>query len=117
MNIEKLRDYCLSKRGVSESFPFDQTVLVFKVLHKMFAAVNIDAPEVVVNLKCDPDRAIQLRESHRDIEPGYHMNKKHWNSIYCEREVDDELLQELIDHSYDLVVKGMRRADRDSLMG
>jgi predicted DNA-binding protein (MmcQ/YjbR family) len=103
MNIETLRDYCLAKKGVTECFPFDQQTLVFKVVDKMFALVDVDL-FVSVNLKCDPDRAIELREKYEGITAGYHMNKKHWNTVETNGSVPDKLFFELIDHSYNLVV-------------
>lgn len=115
MDIETFRQYCLSKKGVTESFPFDESTLVFKVLNKMFALTGLNAVEFTANLKCDPDRAIELRERYQDIRPGYHMNKKHWNTVALAGDVEDSLLKELIDHSYELVVKKMRKKDRELL--
>ena len=115
MNIEQFRDYCLSKKGVTESFPFDENTLVFKVLDKMFALTGLNAENASANLKCDPDRALELREQYEAVQPGYHMNKKHWNTILLESDVGDDLLKELIDHSYELVVKKMRKKDRELL--
>lgn len=115
MNIEEYRSYCLAKKGVEESLPFGPDVLVFKVMGKMFAATGLDHDEFRVNLKCDPERSIELRASYPDIIPGWHMNKKHWNTIYCERGVKDRLIIELIDHSYDLVAASLKKADRAAL--
>ncbi len=115
MNIEFFRDYCISKKGVTEEFPFGEDTLVFKVMGKMFAATNITKEVFRVNLKCDPERSIQLREEYEDIIPGFHMNKKHWNTIYLERDLPSKLKTELIDHSYDLVVASLRKADKESL--
>ncbi|HDZ06812.1 hypothetical protein LCGC14_0243440 [marine sediment metagenome] len=103
MNVEEYRDYCILKKGVSESFPFDETTLVFKVMGKMFALCGLDNVPLRVNLKCDPDRAIELREQHEGIIEGWHMSKKHWNTVYLDQ-IPKELTLELIDHSYDLVV-------------
>lgn len=108
MNIEEYRNYCLSKKGVSEESPFGPDTLVYKVMGKMFSLSNIDNFEFI-NLKCDPERAIDLREEYHSIKPGYHMNKKLWNSVYVEGDVIDELVFELIDHSYELVVKSLTR--------
>lgn len=103
MNIEWLRDYCLSKAGVTESFPFGEDVLVFKVLGKMFALISINDPDSV-NLKCDPEKAIELRAEYPEaVIPGYHMNKKLWNTVYFQG-VPAPLLKELVDHSYTEVV-------------
>lgn len=106
MDIEFFRDYCLSKKGVSESLPFDQSTLVFKVLHRIFALTNIDH-FTSINLKCEPDYAQELREKYKGVAPGYHMNKKHWNTIQFENDVDDKLICSLIDHSYESVIKGL----------
>lgn len=115
MNIEEYRNYCLSKKGVTEDFPFDQNILVFKVMGKMFALTNVNDLELSVNLKCNPDWAIELREAHPEVEPGYHMNKKHWNTVAFEESLSDDFLEKLIDHSYDLVVAKLKKADREFL--
>ena len=115
MDIETFRTYCLSKPGVTEELPFGPDTLVFKVMGKMFAATGLDRDEFSVNLKCDPERSIRLREAHEEIIPGYHMNKKHWNTVHFEGMLDEPLLIELIDHSYNLVAKGLKKADRDAL--
>lgn len=115
MDVEQLRQYCLSKKGAAEGLPFDDVTLVFKVMGKIFAATGLEAPECRVNLKCDPERAVQLREEYADIIPGYHMHKKHWNTVYCERELEAAFLEELIDHSYELVVAGLRKKDQEAL--
>jgi predicted DNA-binding protein (MmcQ/YjbR family) len=117
MNIEEIRDYCLAKPGVSEGFPFDEHTLVFKVMNKMFALTGLEGDPPYVNLKCDPERAIELREHYEDIRPGYHMNKQQWNSVYFTGSIPAELVCELIDHSYDLVVLGLKRSDREALEG
>lgn len=114
MNIEEFRNYCLLKRGVTEDFPFDATTLVFKVSGKMFALTDLEG-DFSVNLKCDPERAIQLREQYPSIIPGYHMSKKHWNTIMIDGSVDNDLLLELIDHSYILVVSGLPLKSRLAL--
>ncbi len=107
MNIEEVREYCIGKKGVTEEFPFDEITLVFKVLGKMFVLSGLDHQPPTVNLKCDPERAIELRDEYDGrIISGFHMNKKHWNTIEI-LIVPQDLLKELIDHSYDLVVKGM----------
>ena len=106
MNIEELREYCLQKRLVTEGFPFDETTLVFKVAGKMFALTNLEG-EFTINLKCDPERAIDLRERYSCVRPGYHMSKKHWNTIEMDDSVQDGILKEWIDHSYDLVIAGL----------
>ena len=108
MNIETFRTYCLSKKGVTEEFPFDETTLVFKVMGKMFALTGLHRIPFSVNLKCDPDKAIDLREYHSEIQPGYHMNKKHWNTCILE-ELPPEVMEHLIDHSYELVVSKLTK--------
>jgi len=115
MHIEEFRIYCLSKPGVTESFPFDEVTLVFKVMSKMFALTGLGREGFTVNLKCDPERALDLREEFPEIQPGYHMSKKHWNTIDFEGSLDDELLVELIDHSYDLVVSKLKKAEKEEL--
>jgi len=114
MNIESYRDYCLSKPGVTESFPFDEEVLVFKVMNKIFALTGVDS-FASINLKCDPDRAIELREEHTAIQPGYHMSKKHWNTVQMDGSLSDSFIFELIDHSYDLVVQGLPKKTQAEL--
>ena len=108
MNIEEYRDYCLAKPGTTEGLPFGPNVLVFKVMNKMFALTDVDKFESI-NLKCDPERAIALRESNPGIIPGYHMNKKLWNTVSTQGEVDDKMLYELIDHSYELIVASLTK--------
>lgn len=116
MDIETFRSYCLEKPGVEESFPFGEQTLVFKVLGKMFALTGLDEAEFRVNLKCDPERAVLLREAHPDwIRPGWHMNKKHWNTVIFESELSNTILSELIDHSYDLVVGSLPKKYQQAL--
>jgi predicted DNA-binding protein (MmcQ/YjbR family) len=103
MNIEEFREYCITKPGVSEEFPFDENTLVFKVMGKMFALTDL-AEEFSLNLKCDPERAIELRDQYPAIQPGYHMNKNHWNTVRMDSSISEKLILELIDHSYQLVV-------------
>lgn len=119
MNIEQLRAYCLEKKGVTEAFPFDEDTLVFKVLGKMFALFPLEKwekGEGSVNLKCDPDYAEELRAEYESITAGWHMSKKHWNSVYIYKgELQVQFICELIDHSYDMVVKGMTKKLRNQL--
>ena len=115
MHIEEFRIYCLSKSKVTEEFPFDETTLVFKVMGKMFALTGLDDPEFKVNLKCDPERSIELREQFDSIIAGFHMNKKHWNTVKPHGSLSNEFFKELIDHSYDLVVAGLPKKHRDQL--
>jgi predicted DNA-binding protein (MmcQ/YjbR family) len=102
MNIETLRDYCIRKPNAAEGFPFGEDTLVFKVNGKIFALANLDG-ELSVNLKCDPAFAIELREKYVAVSPGYHMNKKHWNTVMLDGSIPDLEVYSLIDHSYDLV--------------
>ncbi|MEZ5023686.1 MAG: MmcQ/YjbR family DNA-binding protein [Chitinophagales bacterium] len=115
MNIEDIREYCLTKKGVSEGFPFDESTLVFKVLGKIFLLTSLDAQELSINLKCEPLRAIELRETYDCVKPGFHMNKKHWNTVQVSGELSDQSIFDLINHSYDLVVKGLPKSKRDQL--
>lgn len=108
MNIEEYRVYCMNKLAVTEEFPFDNRTLVFKVAGKMFALCDVENFESV-NLKCDPEKAVELRELHDGITPGYHMNKQHWNTILTQAEVPDKLIFTLIDHSYELVVGSLTK--------
>jgi predicted DNA-binding protein (MmcQ/YjbR family) len=103
MDIESLRNYCLSKEGVEEGFPFGPTVLVYKVNGKMFLLVSLDEPSLQFNVKCDPELAIELRERYPCVLPGYHMNKEHWNTIVVDGSASSKRLKEWIDHSYQLV--------------
>jgi predicted DNA-binding protein (MmcQ/YjbR family) len=119
MNIEELRTYCLSKKESTEGFPFDSDTLVFKVCGKIFALVPLERWErgkASINLKCDPEYALELRAEHQSIYPGFHMNKTHWNTIdLFKRELSPRLIFKLIDHSYDMVIKGMPKKLRDKL--
>lgn len=112
MHIEDFRKYCLSKSFVTEEFPFGPETLVYKVKGKIFAITGLDEAGLKVNLKCDPERAITLREDHHEVQPGYHMNKKHWNTIDFEGNLSSKILKELIDHSYQLVVSSLPLKDR-----
>jgi len=113
-NIEDFRDYCLSFKGVTEKFPFDKTTLVFYVMNKMFCLVDIEEFDYC-NLKCDPEEAEELRAGFNGIKPGYHMSKKHWNSVYFNSDVSTKHLKELVQNSYDLVVKGLTKKDQTAL--
>jgi len=115
MNIEELREYCISKKGATEGFPFDEVTLVFKVGGKMFALTNLDG-EPSVNLKCDPEKAIELREHYAEIVPGYHMNKLHWNTVYMNGTLPENFLKELIDLSYNLILASLPRAKREEVL-
>lgn len=115
MNAEEIRTYCLSKNLATESFPFGPSALVFKVAGKMFALLSLEFP-LSINLKCDPEKALELREHHPEITLGYHMNKKHWNTVALEDFFDEALLKSLIDHSYNLVVKKLPSKDKKRLL-
>ncbi len=116
MNLETLRTYCLNKAFSSEHLPFDDKTLVFKAGSKMFALVDIIEAKSV-NLKCDPERAFELRESYPEIHPGYHMSKKHWNTVSLQESLSDDFIFELVDHSYDLVYKSLTKKERTALEG
>ncbi len=105
MHIDEIREYCLSKKEVDECLPFDDETLVFKIMGKIFVLLNINKP-FSINLKCNPEKAIELRENYDFVTPGYHMNKKHWNTIKLDSFVPDKLLKEWIDDSYNIVLKG-----------
>lgn len=112
MNIEQYYDFCLSKKGVTEHFPFDEDTLVFKVGGKMFALSSLKQWEngtPSVNLKCDPQRALELRSDFEAIEPGYHMSKMHWNTVSLNSDVTDKIIYEMIDDSYNLIFRSLTR--------
>jgi len=113
MNIESMRDYSLSKKAVTEGFPFKKEVLVFKVAGKMFVLASLDDQPLWMNLKCDPEKAIDLRERYDSIQPGYHMSKIHWNTVVINGELKAEFIRELIDHSYDLVVAKLTKKTKN----
>ncbi len=114
MNIEELREYCLSLNGVSEDFPFDETTLVFKVAGKMFCLTDLE-DEFAIALKNDPEKNIELREEFPAVKPAYHMNKQHWNAIKIDGSMSDDLIKNLIDDSYDLVVMKLTRKQQQEL--
>lgn len=114
MNIEELRDYCLSKPHVTEGFPFDERALVFKVAGKMFALTGLEKIPPSVNLKCDPEKSLDLQDAHDQIKPGFHMNKKHWITVTYSS-LSDIFICELIDQSYSLVVKSLTKKLRAEL--
>jgi predicted DNA-binding protein (MmcQ/YjbR family) len=114
MNIESLRDYCLIKPGVTETLPFGPDTLVFKVLDKMFLLVGLNNPESF-NVKCDPERAVSLREEYEEVQPGYHMNKTHWNTVSMNGRLTESQLKEMIDHSYELIVSSLPKSKQELL--
>lgn len=115
MNIEQIREYCLKKKGVTEDFPFDEETLVFKVAHKIFLLASLESIPLQINLKCDPEKAIELREEYEAVQPGYHMNKAHWNTIILDGTVPAKKNFEWIDDSYNLVVSGLKKSDLKKL--
>ena len=115
MNIENIRIYCLSKKGAEEDYPFDEETLVFKVKGKMFALIPLEKMPLQINLKCDPEKAIELREVYEYIQPGWHMSKKHWNTVILEGNIRWNELKKWIDHSYDEVVGGLSKSEKENL--
>jgi len=118
MDVHVIYDYCLSKKGTTEDFPFDEETLTFKVGGKIYLLLNLTKWELgncFINLKCDPEKAEELRADYSEIVPGYHMSKKHWNSVHLGGSVQWNLLKELIDHSYDLVYASLTKKVKDSL--
>ena len=114
MDIEEIRTYCLGKKGVTESFPFDDKTLVMKVMNKMFCLISLELPHGI-NVKCDPEKAIELREEFKGVLPGYHMNKRLWNTIRIDEIEKPALIKEWIDDSYELVVNTLPKKVRKEL--
>lgn len=115
MNLELIREYCIKKPGVTEEFPFDEVTLVFKVMGKIFLITGLDNPTPAVNLKCDPELAIELRERYNAVQPGYHMNKKYWNTVALHEDASPSMIYEWIDHSYQQVVNGLSKKLKQEL--
>jgi len=115
LNIEQIREHCLKKKGVTEEFPFDEETLVFKVAGKMFLLASLEAIPLQINLKCNPEKAIELREEYDSVLPGYHMNKKHWNTVIIDGTVPERKFLEWIDDSYSLVVAVLNTTQRKNL--
>jgi predicted DNA-binding protein (MmcQ/YjbR family) len=116
MDIETIRDYCLAKKEVEESFPFGETTLVFKVRGKMFLLSGLDNPVLQFNVKCDPEKAIEWREQFAAVQPGYHMNKKMWNTVSVDGSIPGRILRQMIDDSYQLVVLSLPKKSREGLV-
>ncbi|HON79475.1 MAG TPA: MmcQ/YjbR family DNA-binding protein [Spirochaetota bacterium] len=116
LTLKKIRSYCSRKKGVSEDFPFDMETLVLRVGSKIFLLSDINEKPFRMNLKCDPFRSMVLREKYNQITPGYHMNKKHWNTVLVDGVIPDNEVLELVDHSYELVLKGMKKSERDEIL-
>jgi predicted DNA-binding protein (MmcQ/YjbR family) len=112
VDLESFREYCLTKNNATEGMPFGETVIVFKVGDKMFALAALDEIPTTVNLKCDPDLALELRDRYEQVRPGYHMNKKHWNTVELATGIPDAEIRTMIDHSYGLVAKGQAKPER-----
>lgn len=115
MNLQQLREYCLAKPGVEETTPFGPDTLVFKVVGKIFLLTGFDSDPLQFNVKCDPEKAIELRERYPGVQPGYHMNKKHWNTIVVDGSVSIKLVKEWIDDSYELVANGLSKKEKELL--
>lgn len=116
MDIESLRNYCIRKKGVTEGLPFGPDTLVFKVMGKMFALASLDKIPLSVNLKCDPEEALSLREEYENnILPGYHMNKQHWNTVILDGYLKPDFIFQLVDNSYDLVKEGLTKKQQQEL--
>lgn len=107
MHLDELREHCITKKGVTEGFPFGGDTLVFKVMGKMFLLCGIDSDPIEFNIKCLPEKAIELREKYTCVQPGFHMNKQNWNTITCDNSVSDKLLRQWIDESYNLIVESL----------
>lgn len=115
MDIERIRQICLRQKGVTEEMPFGDTTLVYKVMNKIFLITNLDGLKTAIAVKCDPELAIELRERYDDINPGFHLNKKHWNTIYCQRALIDDVIEQQISHSYQMVVNALKKTERAAL--
>ena len=115
MDLNGLISYCRSKKGETDDLPFDESTLVFRVGGKIFALTSLDSSESRVNLKCDPDLAEALREEYVSVIPGYHMNKRHWNTVMLNGDVPDNNLKKMIDHSYELVFRSLKRSERERI--
>ncbi len=114
MNLESFRNFCLSRKGATEDFPFDENTLVFKVMGKMFALTNVNDFSSI-NLKVDPEMGIELRERYSSVQDGYHMNKKHWITVLMDGELPDRLVLQWVDNSYNLVVSGLTKSQKSAL--
>jgi len=116
MDIETIREYCLKKKEVEEGFPFGDTVLVFKVKGKMFLLASLDTPVLQFNVKCDPEKAIEWREQYYAVQPGYHMNKKMWNTVIMDNSIPSRTIRQMIDDSYELVVRSLPKKAQKGLL-
>ena len=116
MNIETLHTYCLAKKGVEESFPFGEDTLVFKVGGKIFLLTGLNSSPLQFNVKCHSEKAIEWREQYEAVQPGYHMNKKHWNTVVVDGSIPNKVIQQMIDDSYELVVQSLPKSIRDTIV-
>jgi len=116
MDIESVREYCLAKKAVEEGFPFGENVLVFKVKGKIFLLARLDTPVLEFNVKCDPEQAIEWREQYAAVQPGYHMNKKFWNTVTLDGSIPVRIVRQMIDDSYRLVVGSLPKKDQGGLL-
>jgi predicted DNA-binding protein (MmcQ/YjbR family) len=114
--LKEIHAYCLGKKGVTQDFPFDEETLVFRVLGKIFALCDNVSPVRQITLKCDPDWALALRDQYTAVQPGYHVNKAHWNTITIDGSIPESEVWQMIDHAYQQVVKGLKKADRERLL-
>lgn len=115
MDIETIKNYCAGKKGVTSDYPFDSETLVYRVMGKIFVLIPVEASPPSMNLKCDPTRAEILRQTYPAVTPGYHMNKRHWNTVVLDGSVPDDEVFDMVDHSYDLIVKSLTKAQRQQL--
>ena len=115
MNLDTFRKYCLSKKGVTEDTPFDENTLVFRVGGKIFALTGIEQIPFRFNLKCDPELALELRERYECVTPGWHMNKKHWNTVEPDSAISDKAIMEMLDHSYGMVYKSLSKKEKEKI--
>jgi len=116
MNVETMREYCLSKKAVTEGFPFGEDTLVLKAMDKIFLLISLNSTPLQFNAKCEPGKAIELREEYDAIKPGYHMNKKHWNTIIVDGTISTALIKAMIDDSYNLIVESLPKKLRETLL-
>ena len=115
MDLEHIRQVCLNLKAVTEDMPFGESTLAFRVMNKIFLLTSTDEVEPRINVKCDPELAVDLRERYSDIIPGYHMNKIHWNTVYCQRELSDDMIKQQIENSYSIVVQSLKKGEREFL--
>jgi len=115
MNIEEITEYCLSKKGVTQEFPFDEETLVLKVMGKMFLLASLEKIPLQINIKCSPEEAVELREKYEAVIPGYHMNKRHWNTVIIDNSIPSKNIINWIDNSYSLVVSGLKKSEKEEL--